>query len=62
MKVFRVWFEPKVGEICCVLVSSNSYDKAVELAKEKVNDFPSLLDGNISCQEFVLDGEHASIC
>jgi len=62
MKIFRVWFEPKQGEVCCILVSANTEERAIELSKTQVEDFPELMSANINAQEFDMSIEHASIC
>ena len=64
MNVYRVWFDAdneRCGT-CCVLVSARTKQKAIELAKYQVRDFPELLNAQYSIMKFDIDEEHASIC
>ena len=62
-KVYRVWFDPGCGyEICCVLVAAETEARAVELAKDQVRDFPSLLNSQCQVSLFDTSMERASIC
>lgn len=64
MNVYRIWFDTgneRYG-ICCVLVSARTEEKAIELAKHQVRDFPELLNAQYSIMKFNISNENASIC
>ena len=63
--VYRVWFDPVDGGdygVCCILVSTTSEKRALELAREQVKDFPVLQNAQYQIDIFDTNSEHASIC
>lgn len=64
MNTYRVWFDTgneKYG-VCCVLVAAQTEERAVELAKNEVKDFPELLNAQYSVSRFETRKENVSIC
>lgn len=63
LKMYHVWFYPEQGyETCCVAVIAEGESNALELANEKIADFPSLIGAQYQVKEFELSFKHAEIC
>ena len=64
MNTYRVLLKSKNEKygVCCVLVSAQTEERAVELARIKVKDIPELLNAQYSISKFDTSKENVSIC
>ena len=62
-KVYRVWFDSSADYgVCCVLVSAETEERALELAKEEIKCFPVLQNAPYRISVFDTSTENAAIC